>query len=151
MGEIKFNENNYYKDKPFDACRSDDIETLQILIGNGADVNQTDKVGHTLLIIASCRKYYEIVKLLIDRGANINYIGPCGYNAVMIACERGHSEIANLLIENGADMHHVCYYDMGSALTFALRRGNLEIVAYYIDYEREHSNPDIPPPRKIKK
>jgi hypothetical protein len=73
------------------------IDTIQKLIDDGADVN----VGNSFAL-----RYYaengklDIVRLLVERGANVfaddNY-------ALIYSAKNGHTGIARFLLENGAD------------------------------------------------
>ena len=55
-----------------DAARYGDLETVKLLIENGADINAKDEDGYTVLMHASFNGYLEIVKYLIEKGANVN-------------------------------------------------------------------------------
>ena len=46
---------------------------VDLLIENGADINDMDKNGYTPLLIASWYGNEEVVKKLIDNRANIDY------------------------------------------------------------------------------
>jgi len=51
---------------------SNDIDGLRSGLSQGADPNERDREGRTLLIKAAIDGKLEIVKLLIDNGADVN-------------------------------------------------------------------------------
>lgn len=87
------------------ACKWGDIEIIELLIKNGAEVcNNTDA-----LIIACQWQEINIVKLLIENGVNVKD----NAGAFSIACDEGDKEIIELLLNFGAktsyeNIMHIC-------------------------------------------
>lgn len=54
------------------AARLGNIEVLQELIRQQADLNAQDEKGYTPLIIACYNNRYEAARLLIQAGADVN-------------------------------------------------------------------------------
>jgi ankyrin repeat protein len=52
------------------ALRSDDLETVKVLLATGVDVNEKDKTHETPLMVAAARARPEIVSLLLEHGAD---------------------------------------------------------------------------------
>lgn len=77
-------------------------ELISTLIKAGADPNNTDTLGDSILIEAVRQGYGEAVQILLNAGANINAIGQNGCTALMKAKEMGHKEMVELLLKNGA-------------------------------------------------
>lgn len=81
---------------------------VKILLNAGADVNASDKMGITLLMLAcgkSTNSYQEITKVLIHKGALINESDRLGNTPLLLSLSGGSAEIAELLIQKGADVY----------------------------------------------
>jgi ankyrin repeat protein len=67
---------------------------------------QIPDTGHTALMRAALRGFFEITKHLIGQGAKINRKGyGIGGTALAMACQEGHGKIVTALLRAGADMH----------------------------------------------
>uniref|UniRef100_A0A670YZZ3 Protein phosphatase 1 regulatory subunit 12C n=1 Tax=Pseudonaja textilis TaxID=8673 RepID=A0A670YZZ3_PSETE len=60
------------------ACIDENIEVVEFLVENGADVNQADNEGWTPLHVAASCGYNEIAQYLLDHGANIAAVNSDG-------------------------------------------------------------------------
>ena len=72
---------------------------VQLLLDNGAEVNDVDSTGMTALMLAAEQGDLEIVKILLLKGANIDNkttVGP-PQNALEIAREHHHDDVAEVL------------------------------------------------------
>ncbi len=103
----------------------------QILLNVGADVNATDRMGLTPLLVACgkpTRGYKAIAEMLIKNGAHINVRDRLGFTPLLLSLSGGTVEIAEMLIEKGAD---ISARTRGgeSALSLAEKAGNAYIVA----------------------
>ena len=87
------------------AARSGDLETIKLLLKNGADVNAKDTGGGTALSWAAGAGQTDSVRLLLDRGANINVIDSAGNTALMLAAVADHKDVVQLLLDKGADVN----------------------------------------------
>ncbi|MET0624137.1 MAG: ankyrin repeat domain-containing protein [Pyrinomonadaceae bacterium] len=85
------------------ALRKNDIGSVQRLLDEGVDVNESDSEDSTLLHHAVGEGQSEIVRLLLERGADVNARDLYGHTPLMVAAERGRSEVARLLLAGGAD------------------------------------------------
>lgn len=74
------------------------IVKVREMVNQGADVNQSDKLGFTALHISSWNGYIELTKYLLDLGANPNVTSPSGYTPLAFA----NPAIKDLLIRYGA-------------------------------------------------
>ncbi len=88
-----------------DAAKSGDLEQVQLLIVQGADVNGKAIRDETPLIIASLAGNGEIVNYLLQRGGDINARNSSGMTALHAAAYAGHTDIVLLLITKGAGVN----------------------------------------------
>ena len=58
------------------AIRDTNYELIDLLLKNGADLNEADDTGQTPLLVAVAKKNYHLVQKLLDAGANINKAAP---------------------------------------------------------------------------
>lgn len=53
------------------AVLNDNLECALTLLDAGADVNQTDKAGHTAISLSAKRGYFQMCQILLSHGANL--------------------------------------------------------------------------------
>ncbi|NCN89306.1 MAG: ankyrin repeat domain-containing protein [Gallionella sp.] len=92
-----------------DAAKAGDTGAIRRLLGNGADVNETDAEGTTVLMHTSHRGDLELVSLLLQAGADVNRADPLGWTALMKACynsdlDCGFANVVSVLIGAGANI-----------------------------------------------
>ena len=83
--------------------RRGNLETINYIISQGADIKVVDKTGNTALIVASAGKNAELIQLLLEKTNNINAINLNGESALTKATATGSPEILNLLLEKDAN------------------------------------------------
>ncbi len=101
-----------------------------ILLNAGADMNATDRMGITPLLLAcgqSSQGYKELAEMLIHKGANINVRDKLGYTPLLLSLSGGDVDIAMLLIEKGADLSAKTR-EGENALSLAEKAGHSSIV-----------------------
>ena len=84
------------------AARKGDVDTVNLLLGFGADVNIRTQYGYTALHFAVSTGNPQLVKLLVDAGADVYAETDRGVrpiDRIEILVERHYYEILNLLYE----------------------------------------------------
>jgi Ankyrin repeats (3 copies) len=79
-----------------------DVEGLNHLLDQGANVNAGDRTGVTALMRAAYHGQVPMVQALIARGADVNATDRSGLTALMMAKHAGHKEIVDALLALGA-------------------------------------------------
>ena len=121
-----------------EAARSGHAETVQILLKNGANVNDFGPVSgyrrrSTPLLAAVRRGDFQVAKMLIENGANVNLKIPDNedptlfHTHLLAAVKGGHKEVVQLLLANGADAKFKGKH--GNARETALHKGRDDIAA----------------------
>jgi len=84
------------------TARTGDIEGLEVLIVNGADIDAIGDLGNTPLHQAAMMGQLGSVKKLVQLGANINLRNEFGQTVYEVAMLSGHQAIIDFLetIEN---------------------------------------------------
>ncbi|CAD8079248.1 unnamed protein product [Paramecium primaurelia] len=85
------------------ACFGGHLETVKILLQNGAQINQPGQFRMTPLIIASAYGHYDLVKYLIDQGAKVISKDKYGRTSCAMAARNGNVKILSLLLYHGAE------------------------------------------------
>jgi ankyrin repeat protein len=83
------------------ACKSGNIETIQLLIDHGAHINPQARIQDPLLSVARSGNV-AVLRVLIENGADVNSTDGLK-TALFQASEFGHPEIVQILLEHGAD------------------------------------------------
>lgn len=110
---------------------------VQLLLDRGANVNLTNKLGLTPLLITAGREsvaHLNILKKLIQANADLNlgrYVTP-----LMIA-SRASIETVRILVAAGADVNAV--KPSGTALLAAIDEGEPKIVQFLLEHDAEIS------------
>nr|QBK88608.1 MAG: ankyrin repeat protein [Mimivirus LCMiAC01] len=79
---------------------------IKLLIKNGSDVNATNNLYMTPLLLAVFNSMNNTVQLLIDNDVDINYFGPEGdQNPLILSIIRGDVKMIDLLVDNGFDVN----------------------------------------------
>lgn len=106
---ITFNLYSVANHEIFSLIKSNNIESVQQLIKQKANINIKNQDGYTPLHLAATGGNLNIAKLLINNGANINakdQQDSTPLHAVQqLFARKDYEEIAKLLIEKGADFN----------------------------------------------
>lgn len=116
------------------AAEEGDLETVKMLLGQGADVDATDSEDRTALLEASMKGHKAVVAYLLDHGADVHHADCSGVTSIHFAVQYGYTEIAQLLIDRGADLHclsngwapiHLCHNH--PEMTHCLLRNGVDV------------------------
>lgn len=90
---------NPMRNQPLHACiaLSRDVETVRLLIAQGADVNMEQAGGYTPLHQASAAGLEELTRILLEAGADRTKVCHQGKTAADYAREKGHAGVVELL------------------------------------------------------
>ncbi|MFZ2148819.1 MAG: ankyrin repeat domain-containing protein [Sedimentisphaerales bacterium] len=110
-----------------DAARDGDIDQVQLLISQGADVNEKNRMGWTPLHTAIRNRQQALIEPLIAKGADVNAKDNSGQTPLLAAVYVGQKDTVELLIAKGADVN-VMGGRGDNALSLAKKRGNTEII-----------------------
>lgn len=89
------------------AAALGDVESVHVLLAQGADADSPDRDSRTAIIEAAWRGYPRIVKTLVDNGASLDATDETGKNAVMWAAINGHAAVIKNLIAEGAPLNEM--------------------------------------------
>ena len=102
------------------AVRSNDVESVKVLLAAGADVNQVTGYGWSPLLVATQNRYYKLGAFLLDHGADPNLANKGGWVPLYLATDNrniengdypvrkgdlDHLEFITLLLDKGADVN----------------------------------------------
>jgi len=112
-----FNVNMEHTTTLQDAAARGDINEVEKLLRENADVNAVDYDRRTALHLACCEGYTDVVQLLISNGANFNMKDRWGNQPLKDAVSNGHTRITALLtlvgavlsMESQRDLEHTLY------------------------------------------
>ncbi|MEJ2406268.1 MAG: ankyrin repeat domain-containing protein [Candidatus Thiodiazotropha sp.] len=99
------------------------VQVLQLLLANGADVNggRDSEVG-TPLVLSARYGDVEVAEILISNGADINAKNASGESALHISSQFGRLALANFLLRNNCDVNALDG-DSNSSLHIAAMNG----------------------------
>eukprot|EP00607_Mallomonas_marina_P005949 CAMPEP_0182426634 /NCGR_PEP_ID=MMETSP1167-20130531/13146_1 /TAXON_ID=2988 /ORGANISM="Mallomonas Sp, Strain CCMP3275" /LENGTH=237 /DNA_ID=CAMNT_0024608223 /DNA_START=157 /DNA_END=870 /DNA_ORIENTATION=+ len=82
-------------------------ETVEILVGAGANVDITDRNGVTALMCAVQRGHIDVVDLLLEAGARTDLLDNEGCNVYVCAARAGYRNIVQLLLDHDSEKNVV--------------------------------------------
>ncbi|XP_031632013.1 serine protease Hayan-like [Contarinia nasturtii] len=103
------------------------IDVIERLIRNSADVNIRENGGFTPIHVAAQQGHERVVDLLLKNGANINLQTNYGQTPLHCATWNGHEKVVAVLVQNGANVN-IQSNDRLTPLNLATIKGNARIV-----------------------
>jgi len=86
------------------ACRSDQLEMVELLVGSGATVDVLDEYLNAPLHYLASRGLSDAMGFLIERGANVDVVNYEQMTPLHLAAASGSIAAAQILIAAGADL-----------------------------------------------
>src|SRR5260370_34635562 len=110
------------------AALDGDLESVKLLAGDSAKVNEKNNEGRTALMFAVVNRHTKCAKELLQHGADVNAKANDGGTALMLAASAGDTELVKAMLARGADVSGK-YIETGqTALMIARDHGYDEIV-----------------------
>jgi len=88
------------------AVRSNDVESVKVLLAAGAGVNQVTGYGWSPLLVAAQNRYYKLGAFLLDQGADPNLANTGGWTPLYLATDNRNIENGDYPVRKG-DMDHL--------------------------------------------
>lgn len=105
-----------------------DMGTVEILLRQGADIEDYSSSGEKALMLAASNSRYDVIELLLAHGADVNSTSTKGWTTLMHAVRKGDIVAVQQLIRHGADVNHLSP-DRWTALAEATFRGHRSMTA----------------------
>ena len=86
------------------AARAGDLASARLLVAAGANVNDQDAWGISVVTLAAHSGFLDVVEFLLDKGADPNKSG-AGFTALHEAIMRREEPLVRTLLAHGADPH----------------------------------------------
>ncbi len=87
------------------AASNGHIDTVQLLLSQGADVRAKDNQGQTALMMSASAGHSQTVRILLAAGSNASAKDNQGRTSLMMGASAGHLETVLLLIEARAELN----------------------------------------------
>ncbi|XP_071114819.1 uncharacterized protein [Haliotis cracherodii] len=115
------------------AASTGKTEAVEMLLTEGANINQKTSLGQTALLLSSVEGHISLANFLLEKGADINITDTQGCCPLHSASAHGQLSIVQQLLEKGANIN--CCDSIGStAIFYASLKGHLEIVQTLIEH-----------------
>lgn len=115
-------------DDMLNAVSAKDVNRVDRLLQRGMDVNTSDQIGNTLLILAARNSDQTMVELLLKNGANVLKKNQYGDSALMLAALGGNLQSVTVLVSAGAEIDPEGW----TPLIYAAFAGHADVVRYLL-------------------
>lgn len=117
------------------ACKGNNNIAAQLLLENGAKVNEANTRVRNGLQFASMHGNTDIVKMLICKG-EMNYCLKNKESALYYTARNGHSQVTEILLSDGAE-RELQDFRCNSPFYIAYRNGHVNLVNRFLEYSKE--------------
>ncbi|MFC6638887.1 ankyrin repeat domain-containing protein [Sulfitobacter sp. JBTF-M27] len=117
----------------FRAAHEGDVDGIEQLVAEGADVNARDSRGRTPAHVAAFASEDGALRALAEANADMNALEYRAYDVVTIAAVADDPELMSLAISLGNDPGLITSPYLGTALIAAAHLGHAEVVRRLID------------------
>ncbi len=117
----------------FSAVIEGNLEQINTLIAEGADLEQRDSHQRTPLLVAAHLGFDEVAKVLLEAGADPNALDQQRYDLITIAAVNNDVEIIKVGLGYGANPSNITSPYDGTALIAAAHLGHVETVQTLIE------------------
>jgi ankyrin repeat protein len=93
------------------AARSNDVESVKVLLAAGVDINQVSGYGWSSLLVATQNRYYKLGAFLLEHGANPNLTNKGGWTPLYLATDNRNIENGDYPVRKG-DMDHLDFINL---------------------------------------
>ena len=116
------------------AVHKGDVQLVDRLIKNGANVSATNNYGASALSEAAILGNVEILEKLLKAGAHVDFPNADGQTALMIIARTANVEAAKVLLRHGADVNKTEKWLGQTALMWASAESHPEMVKLLIKH-----------------
>jgi len=113
-----------------------DLGVVELLLMNGANVEEQDPEGQTALKVAEIGGSYKMLQLLLRYGANANVLDQNEWFGLLGSVRRWDQPMVELLLSCGANVN-AKDEDGNTALMLAIQRGNLDMAQWLVSYNAD--------------
>ena len=106
----------------------DRIDTVLMLIDEGADVNKLDFHNYSPLHYAAMWGWVEVMEALVEKGADLEQVNVVGDNVLLLACQYEHLNVVEYICEKTEISINARNAEGNTALFVAIDKGNVDIV-----------------------
>ncbi|KAH6662422.1 hypothetical protein F5X68DRAFT_218561 [Plectosphaerella plurivora] len=125
------------------AALSGRVDTAQMLLDAGADIEAVASNGRRALACAAELGHFKVVALLLDRGADVHAHSNSQHMALNLAASLGHLETVRVMCEHHSSQTALFATARAAAVTCARKAGQQDIVDYLRRENRATQAPDL--------
>ncbi|MFB5078984.1 ankyrin repeat domain-containing protein [Raoultella sp. C349492] len=109
------------------AAEQGNLAQLKQCLLQGVNINSTNRLGQTAIVLASLHQHYDCVEQLIDAGIDINKQDQTCFTPFLLSCLNNDLTLLRLILPAAPDLNCLTRFG-GVGLTPACEKGHLAIV-----------------------